>query len=232
MSPTDERAARRKRAQAEGRRRVQHSKTTEPPAQETATAALVVERDAESVSKPPTVLIEPDTHERQAKAALARLEAAEHARKASVIPPQRASSSTRKSVAKSAATSAPTKAARREPKSRARTTTPVVPVKVEDAVAHMQVEHLQCRDFGHSWRPYSARWLPTFNQYESQLLCARCKTIRTRFLSRTGGLMDSKYDYADGYTIKGLGRLTGTDRDVIRLQSILQVLPTDTAADE
>jgi len=48
-------------------------------------------------------------------------------------------------------------------------------------------------------------------------------------MSRTGALLDSKYDYADGYTVKGLGRLSGVDRDVIRLQSILGVLVEDTA---
>lgn len=124
------------------------------------------------------------------------------------------------------------KAVERQPAKRAPDTTDHAPRDVHKAVESMAIEHVQCRDFGHSWRPYTARWIASFNQYESQLLCARCKTIRTRFLSRTGGLVDSKYDYADGYTIKGLGRLSGEDRDVIRLSSILAVLTPDTADDE
>lgn len=100
---------------------------------------------------------------------------------------------------------------------------------VEGAVNKMSVDHLQCRDFGHSWRPFSARWMPRENYYESQLRCARCHTIRTRWLSRTGAQVGGSYDYAEGYQIKGLGRLTGTDRDHVRLASVLSVLVTDTA---
>jgi hypothetical protein len=71
--------------------------------------------------------------------------------------------------------------------------------------------------------------MPAFNQYESQLLCQRCDTVRTRFLSRSGANLSTNYDYAEGYTVKGLGRLSGEDRDVIRLQSIQAVLVNDTA---
>jgi hypothetical protein len=95
----------------------------------------------------------------------------------------------------------------------------------------MALEHVQCRDFGHSWRPFTARWLAKFNSYESQLICARCNTVRTRFLSRTGEQLSGGYDYAEGYLVKGLGRLTGHDRDSIRLASIQAVLTPDTAED-
>lgn len=102
---------------------------------------------------------------------------------------------------------------------------------LQAVVSGMDLTHVQCRDFGHSWRPYSARWIASYNSYESQLICNRCKTIRTRFLSRTGALTNSNYDYADGYLVKGMGRLTGNDRDTIRLASILAVLSPDTAED-
>jgi hypothetical protein len=95
---------------------------------------------------------------------------------------------------------------------------------LDAAISHMELEFIQCRDFGHSWRPYSARWLPSDNCYESQLRCARCKAIRTRWLSRTGSQVGGGYDYADGYLVKGIGRLTGTDRDKIRLASVLVLL--------
>lgn len=126
------------------------------------------------------------------------------------------------------------KATRREPAKRS-TAAPAAPThdpngfSLEQAVTNMELTHVQCRDFGHSWRPYSARWLSAYNSYESQLLCQRCKTVRTRFLSRTGAQLNSQYDYADGYLVKGMGRLTGGDRDVIRLASILAVLAPDTA---
>jgi len=235
MSTAEEREARRKRAQAQARRagnaRKTQQKTTEPQTIDTSAALVVSSGGAESVPELPTKLIEPDTPARQARAAAARVEAAEHARRAKTAPvvPPKAKTAPPTRTSSTSSTSSTSKAARREPKARARTTEPVTPVSVDEAVKHMAFEHIQCRDFGHSWRPYSARWMPTFNQYESQLMCARCKTIRTRFMSRTGALLDSKYDYADGYTVKGLGRLSGVDRDVIRLQSILGVLVEDTA---
>lgn len=119
---------------------------------------------------------------------------------------------------------APSKSAKIDP-------TPAASVDVRAAVRGMDLTHVQCRDFGHSWRPYTARWLSKFNQYQSQLVCARCSTIRTRFLSRSGEQLGGGYDYADGYLVKGLGRLTGHDRDEIRLASILAVLVEDTAAE-
>jgi len=101
--------------------------------------------------------------------------------------------------------------------------------EIERAVKGMDLAFIQCRDFGHSWRPYSARWLPQDNAYRSELICQRCKTIRARWLSSTGAQLSGNYDYPEGYLVQGLGRLTGSDRDVIRLQSVLSVLTTDTA---
>lgn len=89
----------------------------------------------------------------------------------------------------------------------------------------MNVDFVQCRDFGHSWRPLSARWLEKQSCYESVLRCTRCGTDRHRWLSSTGTQLSGAYEYADGYLVKGLGRLTGTDRDMVRLASVLAVLP-------
>lgn len=101
--------------------------------------------------------------------------------------------------------------------------------EIERAVKAMDLAFIQCRDFGHSWRPYSARWMAADNAYHSELMCQRCKTIRQRWLSRTGAQLSGNYDYPAGYLVQGMGRLTGSDRDVIRLQSVLSVLATDTA---
>ena len=146
-----------------------------------------------------------------------------------------ATTSARKTSAAANRTATKRRAADRLPKQRAVSTAePAMPAHGSDAdvaqaISHMGLEFIQCRDFGHSWRPYSARWVPSDNCYESQLRCARCKTIRSRFLSRTGSQLSGNYDYPEGYLTKGLGRLTGTDRDMIRLASVLAVLPADTA---
>jgi hypothetical protein len=103
--------------------------------------------------------------------------------------------------------------------------------EIERAVKGMSLAFIQCRDYGHSWRPYSARWVPQDNAYVSELQCQRCKSVRQRFLTRTGAMAGGHYEYPDGYLVKGMGRLTGTDRDIVRLQSVLAVLVQDTTED-
>src|SRR4051812_32302691 len=88
----------------------------------------------------------------------------------------------------------------------------------------MNEDHLLCRDFGHSWRPYLARYIPQRKQYEERLKCQRCTTERVRLLSHTGSQLANHYVYPDGYTMTGYGRLTGTDRDAVRLASLQTVL--------
>ena len=94
----------------------------------------------------------------------------------------------------------------------------------------MRLDHLQCRDFGHSWRPFSAWFHQEHKEFVQTLRCQRCTSTRTRYLSARGAIIQSSYDYADGYTMpRGLGRMTGEDRDHIRLQSVLRTMPEDTA---
>jgi len=106
---------------------------------------------------------------------------------------------------------------------------PAPPITATQAIGIMGTDHLQCRDFGHSWRPRTARWIETEKCYETELRCQRCTSIRLRYLSARGDIISSRYQYADGYTVKGLGRLTGDDRAQIRLESVLRFMPTDAA---
>ena len=92
---------------------------------------------------------------------------------------------------------------------------------VETAIAAIDPDHIQCRDTGHTWSRHNARWITADNCWEQTLRCRQCGTERVRFLSRTGAILDSSYHYADGYTIKGLGRLTSSDRDGIRLRGVM-----------
>lgn len=104
--------------------------------------------------------------------------------------------------------------------------------RADDTIKTMPNEHLQCRDFGHSWRPFTATWESSDRYYEVQLRCARCKTVRIRLVGQRGQLIRSRYDYADGYVVKGMGRLDGDERDMLRLESVLRILPDDVARDE
>lgn len=103
---------------------------------------------------------------------------------------------------------------------------PVVPFDLGKAIESMGTEHLQCRDFGHTWRPFTAHAQPDKKRYEQVLRCARCKTERFRYIGLQGQLLNSKYDYSEGYRIQGMGRLDTSGRDRIRLAS-MQLIVTD-----
>lgn len=94
---------------------------------------------------------------------------------------------------------------------------------ISAAIGGMSDNQLQCRDFGHSWRPYTVEWVPQHRHYLEALRCTRCRTMRMRLLSDTGELLGNRYVYSDGYLVQGVGRLEQADRDAMRLAS-LQVL--------
>lgn len=91
------------------------------------------------------------------------------------------------------------------------------------ALAGMDEAFLQCRDFGHGWQPYTARRVA--EGYESVLRCSRCLTVRVRLIGMRGQVLRTGYEYPDGYRVHGLGQLTGSDRDRLRLASIERLLP-------
>lgn len=102
---------------------------------------------------------------------------------------------------------------------------------LDKALDALPDEFIQCRDFGHSWRPYSARLEQKLRCYVQSLRCARCKTIREREIGLRGELLGSHYDYPEGYTMPGCGRLMKDDRDGVRIRSIQKLVGTDTTED-
>jgi hypothetical protein len=90
----------------------------------------------------------------------------------------------------------------------------------DEAIGHMSESHLHCRDYGHSWRPYAARHVPSERVYEQTLRCSRCRTLRERLLDERGNVVSSHYNYAEHYLVKGMGRLDGEERGLIRLASV------------
>jgi len=84
--------------------------------------------------------------------------------------------------------------------------------------------HLLCRDFGHSWRPWTAQWVPQRRQYVEALVCVRCECVRKRLLDEYGAMLGNSYDYPDGYLVHGVGRLTGDDRNDLRLAGLQAVM--------
>lgn len=118
-------------------------------------------------------------------------------------------------------------ARQRRPRLRARASHPAVA-----ALGAMADEHLLCRDFGHSWRPWAAEWVPQRRQYAEALVCARCRSVRHRLLDEFGALLGNSYTYAEGYLVHGLGRLTGDDRNDLRLASLRAVMQATAGGEE
>jgi hypothetical protein len=102
---------------------------------------------------------------------------------------------------------------------------PPPPPPLDKVLDHTDPDYLECRDYGHVWKSYGARWFDALRLYEQQLRCPRCGTVRIRQLSSTGRPLHGGYDYPEGYLMpKGTGRLTSGDRDGIRLRTLLRVL--------
>lgn len=89
-------------------------------------------------------------------------------------------------------------------------------------------EFLACRDYGHLWRPRSARYMPEANGYTRTMACGRCHAERDQDLTASGGIVSGHYSYAEGYVApRGQGRLGGEARDSLRLESVLRLLGRD-----
>jgi hypothetical protein len=94
------------------------------------------------------------------------------------------------------------------------------PHDVADAISKFTLAHLQCRRYGHSWRPWRAEVFTRGRGYMEAVRCDRCATERTEECDRYGGVVSAHYVYPDGYLVKGLGRLTGEDRGQLRIAAI------------
>jgi hypothetical protein len=95
---------------------------------------------------------------------------------------------------------------------------------VEEFAAHLSISFLQCRELGHVWKPWTARRDEEHNTFERSLRCPRCKTKRHETLSMRGAKLRSYYEYPEGYTTDGLGRIVGEGRDALRVESLIRTL--------
>jgi len=92
-------------------------------------------------------------------------------------------------------------------------------------VEAMPEANLHCRDYGHAWRPFNARYLPDERSYEQVLRCTRCRAQRFRVLDSRGQVVSSRYAYKRGYLVQGMGRLSTSERGLIRLASVKADMP-------
>jgi len=102
--------------------------------------------------------------------------------------------------------------------------------EVESFAGGLMISHLHCREMGHNWRAWVARWDEEHRCYERALRCTRCRTERWQSISTSGAMVASSYKYPEGYTAQGIGRIVGEGRDALRLESLTRALAdVDTA---
>ena len=96
----------------------------------------------------------------------------------------------------------------------------------QEAAEHLKPQHLECREMGHIWRPWSVRWVPDHLTLERILRCTRCRSKKKQEVDRNGTLISrGGYEYADGYSLD-IGRIAGGAKDALRLVSILRQVET------
>jgi hypothetical protein len=84
---------------------------------------------------------------------------------------------------------------------------------------------IQCRDMGHTWRPFQASWDAEERCYRRVLKCSRCRTERVQLIGASGLILSGHYDYPDGYTAPaGTGRMDSDGRSALRLESVLRLV--------
>lgn len=92
--------------------------------------------------------------------------------------------------------------------------------EVADWAAELNEKYLECRRYGHNWRPWAADWISAQRLFEDVARCSRCLTRRLELITEYGDVYSSQYVYADGYQHKGHGRITGRGRGALRVASI------------
>ena len=84
-------------------------------------------------------------------------------------------------------------------------------------------KYLYCREMGHNWRPYTAGRHKD-GGFERTLRCTRCRTKRVQAISPSGMILSNQYVHPEGYLSKGMGRIVGEGRGVLRLESIKRIV--------
>lgn len=82
---------------------------------------------------------------------------------------------------------------------------------------------LECRLYGHEWRPLRATHYARMRYYLTAQQCPRCTSKRFAEISERGSVLSQWIEYADGYLTKNVGRIVGDGRDVLRLAALNRV---------
>lgn len=94
------------------------------------------------------------------------------------------------------------------------------PTEVERQAARWSEAFLECRLYGHNWRPSSATFHNVYRYWRIVQQCPRCTSERVAELDSHGAVTSQQIDYADGYLTDGIGRIVGDARDTLRLAAV------------
>jgi hypothetical protein len=93
------------------------------------------------------------------------------------------------------------------------------PADVTALAQQLSENFILCRDFGHTWK-ISSVVRTGRSGFDRNLFCPRCKTNRTQKLGLSGDVLDSSYQYQEGYQFKGMGRMLADGRAALRMESL------------
>lgn len=89
----------------------------------------------------------------------------------------------------------------------------------DDPLANYDEIYLECRSVSHRWDVIGFFRDP-YGGVVRQMLCSRCDTGRRDIWTSTGQRVTNRYDYAEGYQIRGHG---GVSRNDVRKATLRRV---------
>lgn len=101
-------------------------------------------------------------------------------------------------------------------------------ISPDEAIDQMSTQAITCRDYSHAWAPWYVTKFTGAGGFERGVRCGVCGTARIETLDRLGRLDGRRYEYPDGYLVKGSGRIDADFRAKIRLTSMLRAPQLET----
>lgn len=96
--------------------------------------------------------------------------------------------------------------------------------EVEEFAAGLKEAFLYCRRFGHAYKPHTAKLSNEFRGYETTKRCTRCTLVVVEVMDMRGAIIKSWPRYPEGYLAKGIGRIVGEGKDIVRLETLNRFL--------
>jgi len=97
------------------------------------------------------------------------------------------------------------------------------PTEVESQASRWSEDFLECRLYGHHWKPSSATFHGVYHYWRIVQVCPRCTSERVAELDGHGRVTSQAIHYAEGYLTDGIGRIVGDARDTLRLATVQRI---------